>query len=61
MSAVDTNRLPVDGGDAVFCEATGHGLPLVLTHDAFLHRESWYAQFASLSRSYRMVRWDRRG
>jgi pimeloyl-ACP methyl ester carboxylesterase len=26
-----------------------------------LHRESWDAQFESLSRSYRVVRWDRRG
>jgi 3-oxoadipate enol-lactonase len=61
MSAVDACRLPVDGGDAVFCEVTGHGPPLVLTHDAFLHRESWDAQFGSLSGSYRVVRWDRRG
>jgi pimeloyl-ACP methyl ester carboxylesterase len=61
MPVVDTCRLPVDGGDAVFCEVTGHGPPLVLTHDAFLHRESWDAQFASLSGSYRVVRWDRRG
>jgi 3-oxoadipate enol-lactonase len=61
MFAVDACRLPVDGGDAVFCEVTGHGRPLVLTHDAFLHRESWDAQFESLSSSYRVVRWDRRG
>ncbi len=61
MSVVDTCRLPVDGGDAVFCEVTGHGPPLVLTHDAILHRETWDAQFESLSRSYRVVRWDRRG
>jgi len=54
-------RLPVDGGGAVFCEVAGHGPPLVLTHDAFLHRESWEWQFESLSRSYRVVRWDRRG
>lgn len=61
MSVVETCRLPVDGGGAVFCEVTGHGPPLVLTHDAILHRESWDAQFESLSRSYRVVRWDRRG
>jgi len=58
---VDVCRLPVDGGGAVFCEVTGHGPPLVLTHDAFLHRESWEGQFESLSLSYRVVRWDRRG
>ena len=61
MSVVEACRLPVDGGDAVFCEVTGHGPPLVPTHDAFLHRESWDAQFEPLSRSYRVVRWDRRG
>jgi 3-oxoadipate enol-lactonase len=61
MAAVETCRLPVDGGDTVFCEVTGHGPPLVLTHDAIVHRESWDAQFESLSRSYRVVRWDRRG
>ena len=61
MSVVDACRLPVDGGDAVFCEVTGHGPPLVLTHDAIVHRETWDAQFVSLSPSYRVVRWDRRG
>jgi len=61
MSALDACRLPVDGGDALFCEVTGNGPPLVLTHDAFLHRESWDGQFVSLSGSYRIVRWDRRG
>lgn len=61
MPAVDTRRLPVDGGDTVFCEVTGHGPPVVLTHDGILHRETWDAQFESLSRSFRVVRWDRRG
>ncbi|HEV2371125.1 MAG TPA: alpha/beta hydrolase [Streptosporangiaceae bacterium] len=61
MAVVDTSRLPVDGGGAVFCEVTGDGPSLVLTHDAISHRESWQAQFESLSRSYRVVRWDRRG
>ena len=61
MAAVETCRLPVAGGDAVFCEVTGHGPALVLTHDAIVHREIWDAQFESLSRSYRVVRWDRRG
>ena len=61
MAAVETCRLPVDGGDTVFCEVTGHGPALVLTHDAIVHREGWDAQFEALSRSYRVVRWDRRG
>ncbi|HEY7433418.1 MAG TPA: alpha/beta hydrolase [Streptosporangiaceae bacterium] len=61
MGLVDACRLPVSGGGAVFCEVTGDGPPIVLTHDAMLHRESWDAQFDSLSRAYRVVRWDRRG
>jgi pimeloyl-ACP methyl ester carboxylesterase len=61
MAAVETCRLPVGGGDTVFCEVTGQGPALVLTHDAIVHRESWDAQFESLSRSHRVVRWDRRG
>jgi 3-oxoadipate enol-lactonase len=61
MSVVESYRLPVDGGGGIFCEVTGHGPPLVLTHDAILHRETWDAQFESLSGSYRVVRWDRRG
>jgi len=61
MSVVDSCHLPVDGGDAVFCEVTGDGPPLVLTHDAILHRASWDAQFESLSGSFRVVRWDQRG
>ena len=61
MAVVETFRLPVDGGGAVFCEVTGHGPPLVLTHDAIVHRETWDAQFEALSRSYRVVRCDRRG
>jgi 3-oxoadipate enol-lactonase len=61
MSVVGACRLPVDGGDAVFCEVAGHGPPVVLTHDGILHRETWDAQFGPLSGSYRVVRWDRRG
>lgn len=61
MSPVAACYLPVDRGDAVFCEVTGSDPPLVLTHDGFLHRESWDAQFESLSRSRRVVRSDRRG
>lgn len=61
MPVVESSRLQVDGGGAVFCEVTGHGPPLVLTHDALVHRQTWDFQFGPLSRSYRVVRWDRRG
>jgi pimeloyl-ACP methyl ester carboxylesterase len=53
--------VPVDGGDAVFCEVTGYGAPIVLTHDGILHRETWDAQLEALSSHYRVARWDRRG
>lgn len=31
MAVVETFRLPVGGGGAVFCEVAGHGPPVVLT------------------------------
>jgi pimeloyl-ACP methyl ester carboxylesterase len=40
---------------------TGAGPPVVLTHDGFLHRETWNAQFETFSTSHRVARWDRRG
>jgi 3-oxoadipate enol-lactonase len=46
---------------SVFCEVVGTGRVVVLSHDFLLHRESWDAQFTSLSDAYRIVRWDRRG
>lgn len=48
-------------GGSVFCEVVGTGRAVVLSHDFFLHRESWDAQFSGLSDAYRIVRWDRRG
>lgn len=57
---VEAHRLPV-GGDTVFCEVTGSGTPLVLTHDAILQRESWDGQFEAFAELYRVARWDRRG
>jgi 3-oxoadipate enol-lactonase len=48
-------------GGRVYCERDGSGLPVVLTHDALLHRESWDAQVEVLAESYEVLRWDRRG
>lgn len=61
VARVEVHRLPVDGGDTVFCEVTGSGPPLVLTHDALLHRQTWDAQFETFSTFHRVARWDRRG
>ena len=60
MAWVESRDLAVQGG-SVFFEVVGTGRPVVVSHDFLLHRESWDAQFASLSDAYRIVRWDRRG
>jgi len=45
----------------IFYEAAGQGRAVVLIHDGLIHRETWDAQFREFSRSFRTVRWDRRG
>jgi 3-oxoadipate enol-lactonase len=60
VTLVESRDVAVQGG-SVFCEVVGTGSPLVLSHDALLHRETWDAQFTSLSDAHRVVRWDRRG
>lgn len=60
MALVESESVSVRGG-TVFCEVVGTGRAVVLSHDSFLHRESWDAQFTGLSDAYRIVRWDRRG
>jgi 3-oxoadipate enol-lactonase len=52
------SRLAVDG---VHCEVAGSGPPVVFTHDALLHSESWDAQFGVFAADYHVARWDRRG
>lgn len=46
--------------DLAYDEA-GSGLPLVFSHAALADRRMWDHQFAELSRSYRVVRYDWRG
>lgn len=58
-AAVD-GFVEVDGG-RIYYEMTGEGTPLIFIHDGILHRETWDEQFAEFGRSYRVVRWDRRG
>jgi pimeloyl-ACP methyl ester carboxylesterase len=58
MVDAEVGLLAVDG---VYGEVTGSGPPVVLTHDALLHRESWDAQFGAFAAGYRVARWDRRG
>jgi 3-oxoadipate enol-lactonase len=61
VTGIVARIVPVEGGDTVFCEVAGSGAPVVLSHDALLHRESWDAQFEAFSARYRVARWDRRG
>ena len=57
---VDSGFVEVDGG-RIYYETTGEGTPLVFIHDGILHSETWDEQFAEFGRSFRVVRWDRRG
>jgi len=60
LQGVESGLLPLDGG-AVFYEVRGAGPALVLLHDGLLHRETWNAQWESLAKEHRVVRYDRRG
>jgi len=60
VAPVESRQVAVEAG-SIFCEVVGTGRPVVLSHDFVLHRETWDAQFSSLSNAYRIVRWDRRG
>jgi len=59
-TAVDTGYVMVDGGK-LFYEVAGKGRNIVLLHDGMVNREIWDEQFPLLSRTFRVVRYDRRG
>jgi len=56
----DTGYVLVDGGK-LFYELSGTGENIVLLHDGMVNREIWDEQFPLLAKSYRVVRYDRRG
>lgn len=58
--SVDTGYVLVDGGK-LFYELAGSGKNIVLLHDGMVNREIWDEQFPVLSKTYRVVRYDRRG
>ena len=60
MPAVESRVLSDEGG-SIFCEVVGTGRPVVFSHDAMLHGQTWDAQFAGLRAAGRLIRWDRRG
>jgi len=56
----DTGYVLVDGGK-LFYESAGNGKNIVLLHDGMVNREIWDEQFPLLAKTYRVVRYDRRG
>lgn len=58
--SVDTGYVVVDGGK-LFYELAGAGDDIVLLHDGMVNREIWDEQFPLLAKTYRVVRYDRRG
>jgi pimeloyl-ACP methyl ester carboxylesterase len=59
-ASVDTGYVVVDGGK-LFYELAGNGENIVLLHDGMVNREIWNEQFPLLAKTYRVVRYDRRG
>lgn len=59
-AAADTGYVLVDGGK-LFYELAGTGKNIVLLHDGMVNREIWDEQFPLLAKTYRVVRYDRRG
>lgn len=59
-ASVDTGYVFVDGGK-LFYELAGSGKNIVLLHDGMVNREIWDEQFPALAKTYRVVRYDRRG
>ena len=59
-ASVDTGYVLVDGGK-LFYELAGNGKNIVLLHDGMVNREIWDEQFPLLAKTYRVVRYDRRG
>jgi pimeloyl-ACP methyl ester carboxylesterase len=57
---IDTGRVPV-AGSTLFYEVSGSGDPVVLMHGGNLDRRMWDAEFDSLRRSHRVIRFDARG
>ncbi len=57
---IETGYVLVDGGK-LFYELAGSGKNIVLLHDGMVNREIWDEQFPFLAKTFRVVRYDRRG
>lgn len=60
MSGADVRRVEVNGGTLEY-EVAGEGPAVVFLHPGLWDRRTWDDQFDVFSRSYRAVRYDRRG
>lgn len=60
-TAEPTTRFVEVPGGRLWVESQGSGTPLVLLHDGLLPSETWEAQVPVFSRSFRVIRYDRRG
>lgn len=62
QTSVDPSRGYLDvGGGKIYYEVRGNGPALVLVHDGLLHREMWDGQWETFAKTYRVIRYDRRG
>jgi pimeloyl-ACP methyl ester carboxylesterase len=60
VTAVVADSLELEGGN-IHYEVFGDGFPVVMIHDGLAHSEIWDAQVSAFARSYKVVRYDRRG
>ncbi len=58
--SIDTGYVVVDGGK-LFYEMAGKGRNIILLHDGMVNRQIWDEQFPQLAKTFRVVRYDRRG
>jgi pimeloyl-ACP methyl ester carboxylesterase len=56
-----TGFVDAPGGGRLWYEAKGQGSPVVLLHDGLVSSAGWDGPFDSLSQSFRVIRYDRRG
>ncbi|HET9212498.1 MAG TPA: alpha/beta fold hydrolase [Thermoanaerobaculia bacterium] len=56
-----TGFVDAPGGGRLWYEVKGEGTPIVFLHDGLVSSAGWEGPFAELARSFRAVRYDRRG
>jgi 3-oxoadipate enol-lactonase len=59
-STVDSGYVSAEG-ERLYYEIAGKGNNIVLLHDGLIHRETWDGQFRELAKTFRVMRYDRRG